>query len=143
MKIRALATALLLTVMVVASVMSAARQEPPLAPMPPGPPSALTPAEIQIYRWAPTLIQWTPKEIEECPVLHTLQPAANQHQLPMILERAGQTAMQSFADFPQTACEEGLTSEMTSGGRPETKHQKFRYIVTPRAAMDNRAFFDE
>jgi hypothetical protein len=113
-------------------------QELPAPLEAPARPSQLSPAEIQIYQWAPTLINWTQKQIDEFPVLHKLRPAAKQTLLPMILDRAGQTGTQAYADFPQIACDETVTSETKNGAKLETKHQKFRYIVIPRPAGDVR-----
>jgi hypothetical protein len=116
-----------------------ARAQQSLAPFPaPQAVNNLTPSEIALYEFAPTLIDWTPQQIRDFPSLHKLQSAASQDQLPMILDRAGQTGAAAFQDFPQISCDEAVTSEI--GSPPKTKHQNFRYIVLPRPAGDVQVF---
>ena len=114
----------------------------------------LTPAEIGIYKNAQTLIEWTPHQIQRCPYLRRLRPAASQDRLPEILERVGQTVTDQFHDFPRVACDEEISE--TRPGRetlqftesqipmPEasetTMHQKFRYIVIPWPGGEIPAF---
>jgi hypothetical protein len=91
----------------------------------------LTPPEIEIYRKAPTLIDWTPRQVKD--TLPKLRPAENQDQLTMILERAGQTVTALLLNFPSVACdEEVITGSWQRQARVEdTSHHKFRYIVIP------------
>jgi hypothetical protein len=112
------------------------QQLPELIPLAPQPSSEPSPAEIEIYRGAARLTDWTPQQIRECPVLHKLRPATSQDQLPMILERAGQIGDTVFADFPQVSCDEVITSDTSSGFSRDTKSQRFRYIVIPRPVGD-------
>ena len=90
----------------------------------------LTPEEKVLYDFAPTLITWTPQQIRDFPTLHKLKPAESQDQLPMILDRAGETSTVAFEDFPQVSCDEALVSETSDSSKP--RHEKFRYIVLPR-----------
>jgi hypothetical protein len=71
----------------------------------------LTPSEIELYKRAETLIDWTPSQIHDCPFLHKLRPVGSQDQLPMVLDRVGQTGTLLFYDFPQIACDEEVVSE--------------------------------
>lgn len=100
----------------------------------------LTPSEKVLYEFAPSLIGWTPQQIREFPTLHKLRPAVSQDQLPMILDRAGQTGTTVFSDFPQVSCDEVVTSETSGRKTHYTKPQRFRYIVIPRPVGDVRAF---
>jgi hypothetical protein len=113
----------------------------------------LSGAEIEIYRSAQTLIDWDPEQIHHCPFLRKLRPAESQDELPMLLERVGQTVILQFHDFPQIACDE-VIAETRSGeeklefmrDRPiaETtdaaERQKFRYIIVPWPVGDVPAF---
>jgi hypothetical protein len=91
----------------------------------------LTPSERGLCQWAPTLIDWTPRQIKDCPVLHKLRPTANQGQLAEILKRAGETGELTFQDFPRISSNEAVTSKMGQGDLLATEHQKFQYIVIP------------
>jgi len=117
-----------------------ARLQQPAPPQLPEPGLQLTPSEIEIYERAQTLIDWTPRQIHDCPFLHKLEPAGNQEQLPMVLDRIGQSATRLFHDFPQIACDEEIISEAYSRRSPVTTHHKFRYIVIPRPVGDFPAF---
>jgi hypothetical protein len=139
MKLRALVSSFMLAAVSIGAV-SARLQQPAAPPQAPEPPLQLSPSETVLYEFAPTLIDWTPQQIRDCPSLHKLQPAKSQDQLPMILERAGQTGTVAFQDFPQVSCDEVVTSETSGGKTLSTKPQKFRYIVIPRPAGDVRIF---
>ncbi len=127
---------------------SARLQQPATPPQSTERPLQLAPSEIEIYKHAQTLIDWTPRQIHGCPFLHNLRPAGSQDQLPMVLERAGQTATLLFHDFPQIACDEQVGSV---SNQPDArtafenmhytpKNRKFRYIVIPRPVADVPAF---
>jgi hypothetical protein len=121
----------------------------------------LSPAEIQLYNHASTLINWSPREIRQCPYLNKLRPAANQAQLARILEGAGRSGDLLLTDFPQISCVEEVRTETelphgscdedilsspfarspcgtTAAGADLTlrefppQDRKFRYIVIPR-----------
>jgi hypothetical protein len=113
-------------------------------PQSPKPTVQLTPAEIEIYKRAHTLIDWSRNQIRDCPFLHKLQLAGSQDQLPMILERVGQTLTLLFHDFPQVACDEEVDFQSYPDARlgplGGTKVLKFRYIVIPRPVGDFPGF---
>jgi len=71
----------------------------------------LSPAELQLYQHAQTVMEWTPHQIHDCPFIHKLRPASSQKQLPMILERAGQTGTLLLNDFPKIYCLEAVHTE--------------------------------
>jgi hypothetical protein len=139
-KVRALASSFVLAAVFI-GIVSARLQRPEAAPQLTEPPLQLAPSEIEIYKRAQTLIDWTPRQIHACPFLHNLRPAGSQDQLPMVLERAGQTATLLFHAFPQVSCDE----EVGSISNPQDartafenvhytpKNRKFRYIVIPPA----------
>jgi len=119
-------------------------QQPAANPQQPEPAAQLTPEEIEFYKGAHTVIDWSPREIHDCPFLYKLRPAGSQDQLPMILKRVGQTLTLLFDDFPRVACDEEVVSKVPSaahrgklGGR---RLRKFRYIVIPRAVGDFPGF---
>jgi len=114
------------------SVASARLAEPAASPQSPDLPPPLTPTEIELYRHARTLIDWTPGQIRDRPLLHKLQPPESQDRLTGILERVGQMGMLVFRDFPQISCDEGVFSEVFAGRRHTMGRQEFRYIVIPR-----------
>ena len=160
MKVRTLVSSFMLVAVSIAAV-SARLQQTATPPQLPEPPPQLMPSEIEIYKRAQTLIDWTPRQIHDCPFLHKLRPAGSQGQLPMVLERVGQTVSLLLHDFPQIACDETVSEEIPAQGptsfapgytpmdmntgtpgtpnpTPVPKasstvtHQKFRYIVVPR-----------
>ena len=168
MKLRALVSSFLLAAVSIGAT-SGGPQQPAAPPQLPEPPPQLTPSEIAIYKGAQTLIDWTPRQIHDCPFLHKLRPAGSQGQLPMVLERVGQTVTLLLHDFPQIACDETVSEEkpvqgptsfapgytpmdMNTGtpGTPNptpvpkasstVTHQRFRYIVVPRPVGDFPAF---
>ncbi|MFZ0961030.1 MAG: hypothetical protein WAO35_09000 [Terriglobia bacterium] len=111
-------------------------------------PAQLSPAEIELYKGAQTLIAWTPRQIHDSPFLHKLRPPGSQDELPMVLDRAGQTVARFYRDFPKVACVEQVLSEaMREGTRSRhgmplypPKPQKFLYIVIPRPLGDLQGF---
>ena len=113
----------------------------------------LTPLEIEIYKGAPTLIDWTPSQIHHCPILRKLRPTDSQDQLPMVLEHVGQTVTLLFHDFPRIACDEVVSEAHPAQGvffapngnylpdmSETTERQKLRYIVVPWPVGDVPAF---
>ncbi len=123
---------------------SARLQQPAASPQLSEPPPQLTPSEIEIYKRAQTLIDWTPHQIHDCSFLHKLRPAGSQDQLTMVLERVGQTGALLLHDFPQVSCDEEVFSETMPlryrGMRRSTNLHKFRYIVIPRPVSDVPGF---
>jgi hypothetical protein len=130
------------------SEVSAGPQQPAALPQVARPPVRLSPAEIELYQRAQTLLNWTPRQIHDSPFLHKLQPTGSQDPLPMVLDRVGQTGTLLFHDFPQVACDEEVISEVMRdyrGPRQGTplyppQLRKFRYIVAPRPLGDVPGF---
>src|ERR1051325_11962338 len=87
----------------------------------------LTRSEIELYQKAPTVVDSTPQQIKNSPILHELQLAADQGQLAEILKRARETGELTFQDLPRIACTEAVTSQMGSGKNALVAHQRFRY----------------
>jgi hypothetical protein len=85
-------------------------------------------------------MDWTPHQIRGIVTMDKLRPAGNQNQLPMVLERVGQTAARMFRDFPQIACDEEIYSEAHGEMHNLRKDHKFRYIVIPRTVGDLPGF---
>jgi hypothetical protein len=144
MKVRALVSSFIAALMFVGAVVSGGLQ--PLAAAPQAVESRLelSPSEIEIYKNAQTLIDWTPKQIHHCPFLRKLRLARSQDQLPKVLERVGQTVTLLFHDFPRIACDELISETRPGGDKVEfmwdrlmtdaseaTERQKFRYIIVP------------
>lgn len=129
MKARALVSSILLAVLGFGA--GGARLPPTAAPPPAHEPAIkLTPAEIELYKSAQTLIDWTPSEIHHCAFLHGLQPARNQDQMPEILERVGQTCSRDVDDFLNVTSDEEVVSVRS---RPHSKLRRdFHYVVLSR-----------
>ncbi len=117
------------------STLAPQAESPPASPESP---PVLDSWEIEMYKKAPTLIDWTVQQIERTPALKGLELSANQGPLAMVLERAGQTGSVAFADFPNLSCDESITSEAYQGTQITTKKQKFRYIVLPQPSTGMR-----
>lgn len=98
----------------------------------------LTPSEIEIYKSAPTLINWSPSEIQHCAFLHGLEPAGSQEQLPGILQRVGQACTHSLDDFLNVSCDEEVVSRGASSY--SVVRRDFHYIVVRRPRGDLRVF---
>jgi hypothetical protein len=107
-------------------------------PQTPNPEIKLTPAEIELYRSAQTLIDWTPDEIQHCAYLHGLQPTGSQDQLPAILDRVGQTCAHRLDDFLNVTCDEEVASK---GSRSYSRVARdFHYVVVRGPGGDLPAF---
>ena len=71
--------------------------------------------------------------------LRGVRPAGSQDQLPLVLERVGQTATLLFNNFTQVSCDEDVLSEASLLDPHQThgilhyptRDNKFRYIVIP------------
>ena len=124
--------------------LSAQGQEPETPRRAGNPPIQASPAEVELYERAKTLMDWTPRQIAAMPVFRKLRPPTQEDQLSRVLERAGQTVALLLQDFPQVACDEELNSEATvlgaSGQPSKFRESKFRYIVIPEQIGDLRAF---
>ena len=121
-------------------------------PQEPEPRFKLSPSDIEIYKGAQTLIDWSPREIHHSPFLRKLRPAQSQDQLSKVLERVGQTVALLLHDFPRIACDEAI-SETHPGERLEFMWEtpiaesseakvsrKFRYIIVPWPSGDIPSF---
>jgi hypothetical protein len=89
----------------------------------------ISPSELEIYKTAHTLIDWTPHEVKDR--FHKLRPAENQDQLPMLLDHAGDKVSALLRDLPRVSCDEELITESSQARVKDTQHHKFRYIVIP------------
>ena len=142
-KFRALVSSLTLVVASMGAV-GARPQQPATPPELPQPTAQLTPAEMEIYQRAHTLVDWTTRQIRNCPFLRKLRPARSQDQLSMVLERVGQVVTLLLNDFPRIACDEELVSEVPSDARRRTlssaKLRKFHYIAVPQSLGDFQGF---
>ena len=96
----------------------------------------LTPSEIELYKSAQTLIDWTPSQIQHSPYLHKLRPAVNQDQLPMILDRVGQTVALMFHNFRNVSCDEKIDSKVAD----YRLIRRFHYIIVRRYKGELPAF---
>jgi hypothetical protein len=147
---------------ILAAVFTGGLRAQSAAPSQPSPAGVqLSPAEIQLYTQASSLIDWTASQIRDCPHLHKLRPATNQSHLARILEGAGRSGDLLLTDFPQISCLEDVRTETeppkgaceedvlsspfvrspcgttTTGADPTLREfppqdRKFRYIVIPR-----------
>ena len=104
----------------------------------------LSPAEIDLYKGARTLIDWTPSQIRKSPDLRGVRLAGSARQLPAILERVGQSGTLLYQDFPQVSCDEEIVSDARSID-PVVTHgmvhyptldRRYRYIVIPAPVSD-------
>lgn len=96
------------------------------------PPPQISPQEIQVYRNARTVIDWTPKEIRESGELKKLRPAANTDDLGLILEKVGEHVAAFIGNLPNTTCAESIRSDQVSGGQDaltEVFNDKVRYLL--------------
>jgi len=103
--------------------------------------------ELEIYRHARTLVDWTPREVKDAPPLYKLRPAGKE-ELPVILKHVGERAAETIAEFRNIACDERVYSEWKVGspiaiwhemGPNEVTHH-FLYIIIPRPAGDPLMF---
>jgi hypothetical protein len=146
-KFRVFGISIILVSAVALGVRTAAQPRAP-SPQSADPPLRVSPQELNIYRRAKTLIDWTPREVKHAPSLYNLDPAANQDELPEILERVGKKGVAMISDFRNVACDEHVYSEWTVGrpmatyremGPHEVVHH-FRYIIIPRPPGDPLMF---
>jgi len=140
-KFRVLVSSLLLAVASISAVRARPRQAAGPSELP-KPAAPLTPEVLEIYKNAHTVIDWTPRQIHDCPILHKLREAGSQDQLPMVLDRVGQTVALLFREFPRIACDEEVVSDATSRehrGTPANA-RKFRYIAIARSVGNFQGF---
>jgi len=103
--------------------------------------------ELETYRHARTLIDWTSRQVKDAPELSKLRPAGRE-ELALILKRVGERAAEMIAQFRNIACDERVYSEWEEGspivtwremGPNEVTHH-FLYIIIPRPAGDPLIF---
>jgi len=82
----------------------------------------LTSNEIQLYKQARTLIDWTPEEIRSRPEFHKLQPADSQRDLPTILQEAGERVQGFISNFRETTCTEQVEAQIWGFIPGQNKH---------------------
>ena len=137
MNFRALSGCVILAALAIGAVGARAPQNP----APPQAPEAevkLTPAEIELYKNAQTLIDWTPSQIHHSPYLHDLRQAQSQDQLPMVLARVGQTCTHLFDNFLNVTCDEEVVSK---GAMSYSRVARdFHYVVVRGPGGDLPAF---
>lgn len=114
----------------------------------------LTPGELQIYRNARTLIDWTPDEIRAHPELKQLQKAQSQADLPAILTAVGQGVVTFLQNFRNIMCTEKVQGQVCrtmsalsvpSGYSEDSFYKKtgctgffdrkFRYLMIPHTQV--------
>lgn len=149
MKVRALVCAFVLATVSVGAVGTMLKQTA-APPQEPEPSPHLSFSEIELYKNAQTLIEWTPRQIRDCPFLHKLRSAGSQDQLPKILDRVGQTCTDLFQNFPKVSCDEEVVSDSfpAINGPPGLQYwgphsilrREFHYIVIPRPIGDFLGF---
>lgn len=135
--LRALSGCFILAALGMGAMGARAPQNPP----PPQAPEAeikLTPAELELYKNAQTLIAWTPSQIHQSPYLHNLRPAQGQDQLPGILERVGQTCARRLVDFLNVTFDEQVVSKGSMSYSRVARD--FHYVVVRGPGGDLPAF---
>ena len=89
----------------------------------------LTSEERRVYRKAHTVIEWTSKEIAENDSLGGLQPAANQDDLPAILQEAGEQVALFVEQFPNCAAKESIDWKVEDPAYPAAYNRQFRFLL--------------
>jgi hypothetical protein len=98
--------------------------------------------ELETYRRARTLVDWTPQEVKECSSFHKLRTDGKEDTLPVILKGVAERATSMSAEFRNISCDEHVYSEWNAGspiatwremGPNEVAHH-FLYLIIPRAA---------
>jgi len=86
-----------------------------------------------------TFVDMTPAELANAvPELKNLKPAESQDALPQILKGAGAAVAAFFANFPNTACTEQVTSDVHRVSLKGALHydQKYNYLALPEAGSE-------
>jgi hypothetical protein len=150
-KFWALAESLILAAMSIGAAGARLPQSASPAPAP-EPRVKLAPAEIDLYKTSQTLIDWTPHQVQHNPYLHGLKSAANQDQLPTLLDRTGQAVAQTFHNFRNVTCDERIVSAAYRVAAVRAKwdnpvnvinvSRRFHYIIV-RSSIGNLPAFSE
>ncbi len=94
---------------------------------------------FEAYRRGEPITQWPLKKtLHQIPELKGLQPAADQRQLPRILDRVSMNLLKFVEDFVNTTSLETI-EETAKGGKPRKAEriEKFRYLMTRRPQGNN------
>ncbi len=111
-------------------------------------PLKLSPAEIELYKRAPTLIDWNLGQVRSSPYLRGVRLGDNPEELPAILQRVGQSVTLLFKNFPQVSCDEAVSSDTSfvdtrivhNLEHYPTVERKYHYIVIPLPGDDLPGF---
>ncbi|MGD1101435.1 MAG: hypothetical protein ABSA59_05155 [Terriglobia bacterium] len=103
-------------------------------------PPTLTPEELQVYRKAHTVIDWTPKEIRGRRELKGLQPAGSQGNLAKILQEAGERVAAFIENLPNVTATESIQWQVDSPSSKDLSSQKFRYLLMRRPTAGGETF---
>jgi len=104
-------------------------------------PQNSNPPEVQAHEdefpFGPkTFVDMTPAELAQAvPELKHVQPAESQDMLPQILQRVGATVAVFFDDFPNTTCNEHVTSMVGTALQTGALHydNKYNYVALAQA----------
>ena len=102
----------------------------------------LTSEEVQVYRKAHTVIDWTPKEIRGRKELKNLQLAENQSGLAKILREVGERVAAFIDSLPNVTATESIQWQMDSASAKDSASQKFRYLLMRRPAAGGETFVE-
>jgi len=100
----------------------------------------LTSEEVQVYRKAHTVIDWTPKEIRGRKELKNLQLAENQSGLAKILREVGERVAAFIDSLPNVTATESIQWQMDSASAKDSASQKFRYLLMRRPGGGGETF---
>jgi hypothetical protein len=104
-------------------------------------PAPVSSSELEHYKHARTLMDWTPAQVRNSSFLRGVRISTSQNELQTVLLRAGRSVTALIDSFPQISCEEEVTFD-ASRLDPRKTYQmlhyptvdrKFRYIVLPMA----------
>jgi len=103
-------------------------------------PPTLTPEELQVYRKAHTVIDWTPKEIRGRRELKGLQPAGSQGNLAKILQEAGERVAAFIENLPNVTATESIQWQVDHIASKDSSTEKFRYLLMRRPGGGGQTF---
>jgi hypothetical protein len=102
----------------------------------------LTSEEVQVYRKAHTVIDWTPKEIRGRKELKKLQLAENQSELAKILREVGERVAAFIDSFPNVTATESIQWQVGGASSKDSSAQKFRYLLMRRPTAGGETFVE-
>jgi hypothetical protein len=103
-------------------------------------PPPLTPEELQVYRKAHTVIDWTPKEIRGRRELRDLQPAGSQGDLAKILQEVGERVAAFLDNLPNVTATESIQWQVDHIASKDSYTEKFRYLLMRRPGDGGETF---